>query len=488
MEKIISNNLSSKTIKILPIISAIVFLISATSCNKLLDTAPKYILTPEKIFSNNDSANYALAGLYGSMGDGATNSYQQAFLLDVPVASSFSADEAYPALGLANSYSHDYSNMYTYSMLPGSNFTVSNYYWEGFYNFIYQANSIIEGIQGSTGMTVPYKNQYMGEALFWRAYYYYYLVNFYGPVPLITTSDYEISSKIARTDTSAIYQQIVSDLTTADSLMSDDISANEVYRVTRSAVRSLLARVSLFTGNWADAEKYSTEVIGNGKYSLAPIGKVFYDGSSETILGISSLYGYAQIATQTLPSKSKSCVYAVMDSGTNNLVSAFSSNDLRTKNYISYQKNGSSDSIYIDYKYKINGSVQATDGHTESTVVLRLAEQYLIRAEAEAREGKLSAAIADINVVRQRAQATPLSNSSNSAEVINDVINERRLELCFEWADRWFTLKRTGIVDAVISAVKSEYWKSYAKLYPIPLKELQKNPSLTQNDGYDGVN
>ena len=123
-------------------------------------------------------------------------------------------------------------------------------------------------------------------------------------------------------------------------------------------------------------------------------------------------------------------------------------------------------------------------------MVLRLAEQYLIRAEANAHSGDLASAIKDLNIIRQRAGLGTLPSSLTQAQVIAAVAQERRIELFAEWGHRWFDLKRTGQVDAVMSEITPQKvgaitgWKSYQQLYPIPQSERQLNPNLTQNPGY----
>ena len=118
-------------------------------------------------------------------------------------------------------------------------------------------------------------------------------------------------------------------------------------------------------------------------------------------------------------------------------------------------------------------------------MVLRFAELYLIRAEARAQQNKLTganSAASDINVIRTRAG---LSNTTatTQAALLLAVEKERQVELFTEWGHRWFDLRRTGRIDAVLSAVKPT-WKPTAALFPIPYLEIQRNPLLTQNNGY----
>ena len=117
-------------------------------------------------------------------------------------------------------------------------------------------------------------------------------------------------------------------------------------------------------------------------------------------------------------------------------------------------------------------------------MVLRLAEQYLIRAEARAQQNtNLTGAIDDLNIIRERAGIPDLLTSLDQPQVLSAVAHERQTELFAEWAHRWLDLKRRDQADVVLSAIKST-WKPTAILYPIPVTELQSDPNLVQNAGY----
>lgn len=118
----------------------------------------------------------------------------------------------------------------------------------------------------------------------------------------------------------------------------------------------------------------------------------------------------------------------------------------------------------------------------EHYVVLRLAEQYLTRAEARAHLNNIPGAIDDLNLVRARAGLTGTDGNDQSS-LVTDIFNERRLELFCEWGHRWFDMKRLGLADNILSPIKSD-WQPTDTLYPIPFAELQSNPFLKQNAGY----
>jgi hypothetical protein len=141
------------------------------------------------------------------------------------------------------------------------------------------------------------------------------------------------------------------------------------------------------------------------------------------------------------------------------------------------------DSI-VPFKYKpFNPDKPET---VEYSTVLRLAEQYLIRAEARARQGNdLTGAAEDLNAIRGRAGATPVDPNSSQDELLLAVELERRKEFFFEWGHRWFDLKRTGRASVFLAPLKGTTWQSSDELYPIPASEIAQNPHLNpQNNGY----
>ena len=127
----------------------------------------------------------------------------------------------------------------------------------------------------------------------------------------------------------------------------------------------------------------------------------------------------------------------------------------------------------------------------ENYVVLRLAEQYLVRAEAYCKLGDVADAITDLNTVRSRAGLGPLTSSIGTDSCMTLVQHERRIELFAEWGHRWYDLKRwpstngsaATLADQVLPATKP-LWKPTQKLYPLPLQELQYDRQLVQNPGY----
>ncbi len=167
---------------------------------------------------------------------------------------------------------------------------------------------------------------------------------------------------------------------------------------------------------------------------------------------------------------------------TPNVLDAFEAGDQREICWVNNVRVGV-DTFYFPYKYK---SANVGDPITEYLTILRLGEQYLIRAEARAQQNNLSGALNDLNAIRSRAGLTGISTNDLTA-LLDYILHERQVELFSEWRHRWLDLKRTGKVDDVMSKVAAEKggnWDSNWQWYPLPVGDLQKNINLTQNAGY----
>ncbi|MBO9570671.1 MAG: RagB/SusD family nutrient uptake outer membrane protein, partial [Chitinophagaceae bacterium] len=182
------------------------------------------------------------------------------------------------------------------------------------------------------------------------------------------------------------------------------------------------------------------------------------------------------------------------------LLQSFESGDLRRegRNWVDSIALGT-DTYFFPYKYKnniYNPDITGADGYqymTEYEMILRLAEQYLIRAEARAKQNKMADGIADIDKVRERA-GLPLIADNNPGisqkALLDAILHERQVELFTEYGHRWFDLKRTGKVDevmTVVTPIKSQgtvQWQSHQQFFPIPQYDIDKAPNLTQTVGY----
>lgn len=447
----------------------IIILLAGNSCKKFVAlNPPKNQIISSEVFINDNTATSAINGIYSVM-------------MQTPLYLMNGGTTVYPGLSadeLSNTATSTTLDPFKNNTLLSSSTVIQNNLWRNAYIFIYQANACIEGLNESSGLTPSVKNQLLGEAKFVRALSHFYLINLFGDVPLIVTTDYTVTQSLPRTAVSGVYDQIVLDLKDAQNLLSDAYPTTGPVRANKWAATALLARVYLYRKDWANAETQASLVINSGNYSLVPLNNVFLAGSKEAILQfIPAPSNNTSEGNTFIPSSATvRPTYALTDY----LMSAFDSGDQRKSNWISHNTVGGVVYNY-PYKYKVKTSTTITENY----MVLRLAEQYLIRAEARANQGKISGsngAAADINLIRARAGLPPTTANDQSA-MLSAIEKERQTELFAEWGHRWFDLKRTGRIDGILGTEKSG-WQPYDALYPIPFSEIQKNPFLVQNNGY----
>jgi hypothetical protein len=453
-------------------------LLSTGGCTKLVKIPePQNTITSAETFANVANANAAVAGIYYDM---MSKSY---------MAGSLSADAGMSADDLQHFFTVDLFE--ENALFPKAGY--SDGYWNvPFYN-IYQVNSVLEGLQASTSLPQATVSQLTGEAKFLRAFFNFYLVNLFGDVPLVLTTSYANNSLKSRTPAEQVYRQIIDDLKDAKQRLPKDYSSSNGERIRANywAATALLARTYLYMNKWDSAESQATEVINNtADFGLVTdLNAVFLKNSTEAILQLqrgfniglgtaSTIEGYLFVPPDTLTPPNYNL--------TTYLLNTFEPGDQRRENWVGVVKISDGSTLYIiyyPYKYKIR---MADAGNvTEYTMLLRLGEQYLIRAEARAHQNaNLQGALEDLDVIRRRAGLPDLPGSLNQAQVLDAVAQERRVELFAEFGHRWLDLKRTNKVNEVLSPIKP-LWKPTASLYPLPYQEVQTDPNLTQNPGYN---
>lgn len=456
---------------------------SLVSCSDLLEVPnSKNLVRRTDAFSSDLSALSAVIGIYHDL---SQNSYANGDYKSMVALCALSADELdyiYNQPRDEDMADFDQNN------LKSGNLNIKSI-WQSSYRNIYNCNSVIETLGESADITDAVRRQLSAEALFIRAFNYFNLVNLFGEVPLVTAIAYEKNSYQQRRSVEDIYSSIVGDLKQAESILSNNYitglntPTNDRVRVNKMAVQALLARVSLFLTEWETSEFYATSIIESGLYSL-PLDPnlVFLSDSPETIWQLMPI-GAEHTTMQAFyfivvdPAYS----YFSLERG---LVDSFESNDLRRSNWIGEFSLGGDSSIYFPYKYKAR---DYTDPRTEYSVIFRLAEQYLIRAECRARRGDLVGAVADLDSVRNRAGVALISEKNPNAtaeELLDYILHERRLELFCEGGHRWLDLNRLDKLLPMLGPTKP-FITNDDKLYPIPSSEFLLNPHLgLQNPGY----
>lgn len=472
-----------------PYIPLLFWMLFISGCKKNIEVDPPYTsFYGENVFTTDGTAISAVTSMYANMGSANLG------FTGIPSLSLFaglSADELALSSSLASELLlYHFRN----ELLPTSN--SAPIFWPYFFQTIYLANTGIEGISHSTTLSLTVKQQLLGELYFMRAFCYFYLVNLYGDVPLVLTINYKLTSLLPRSPTSEVWHQIVSDLLNAKELLNvayveGDVvttkSTTERVRPNKWAATALLARAYLFTNDYVNAEAMASEVIEyTTLYGLSTnLGNVFLKTNNKEAIwqvqGVTTGWNTNDARVFILPATGpNSITYPVYVS--KKLQFSFESGDLRKVIWLDSVKIGS-DTFYYAHKYKsaiLNAPV------TEYLTVLRLAEQYLIRAESRAQQDNFIGAQNDLNKIRNRA-GLPNTTAETKEDLKTAILKERRSELFTEWGHRWLDLKRTGVVDAVIGAeatLKGGSWQSKDQFYPISTDELIANPNLTQTPGY----
>jgi starch-binding outer membrane protein, SusD/RagB family len=506
----ISSILCKKVNHLSKVFLLLLFMVAYTSCEKLVEVPPPPgQITEDFVFTTDASAISVLTDLYRVFN---ANPFQGANATgSISLFAGLSADEYKLNDGITDAkYFGYYYNALSQSGSP----IAGAEHWAPLYNLVFKCNAAIEGLSASKTLTLVIKQQLLGEAKFMRAFFYFYLVNMYGDVPLALTTDPEVSRFLARSPKAEIYDQIRTDLIEAKNLLSDNFldatllnTTVQRVRPTKWAAAALLARVYLYTEEWESAEAESSLIISNiGLFGLpSNLNDVFVKNSREAIWQIqptdekfNTLDAKVFIIPSTGPAAGGSENPVQLSSFLKN---SFELGDQRAVygNWIDttiYKKTATSwDTIAYPFKYKVylpNININNSTGTAniqEYFMVLRLAEQYLIRAEARAQQQNISGAQFDLNAIRIRA-GLGKATAADKTSLVTAIINERRHELFSEWAHRWFDLKRTGKIDelmTVVTPIKSagtRNWQSYQQLYPLSKAELQKAPNLVQNPEY----
>ena len=441
-------------------------LLFSSSCEDVLNPEPIDLLTNDIVLNEPRDVGNVEIGLYSAFRNIAPATV---------IAGDFTAD-----MLIHNGTFSQYRELGT-KQISSANASVAAL-WGAIYNTVYIANFILERLPDVEGVPTAQRNQVMGTAHFLRGYAYFIALYSFGGVPEVTTTDIETNRNIPRATESEILTLIEDDYNEALSTVPGQ-PVNAGY-VGKFAVSAALARFHLYQGNWTEAQQFATDVIDSEEYELELdfSSIVEEDFTSEAILevgytladdpGTSGNFGLNNLFVgrrEIIPSNQVVVALATSESG-----DRFSSMNFDLAN-LSGNDNGWSVAKY-----------GTADADNNNVVVFRLAEMYLIRAEARTQLENvtgLNSAQTDINALRTRANA-PTIGSVSKSQMLRLIEEERRYELAFE-GHRWYDLVRTGRAQEVMSAF-SVNWRSDYERWPIPQREIQNNPALVgnQNPGY----
>lgn len=446
-------------------------------CKDIVDVGlPSNELMTEDIFKDSASVTSAVAGMYSFMYN-YQNVEGSPYKNFITTLFSLSADETYYYSG--NTYPQFERN--AIPVADARNLQL----WQDSYKVIYYANNIIENIGLLQSGSAAFRDQVKGEAMFTRAFCFFYLTNIFGDIPLVKTTNLKVSAVMARNPQPEVYKQIVDDLKEARTMLTRDYkySDEERTRPNYYAATALLARIYLYAGMFTEAASMASEVIDQtASYELdMDLDAIFQSSSREAIFQFpSNVNSATYVAMDFLPGANSGIPNFVLRS---QLLNAFEPGDKRRDAWVGEVSYGGNVYAYPG-KYRVNPGTPNPSGRIEYDVVLRLSEQYLIRAEARIRMGQFGDAKDDINAIRQRAGVTPIQAGTENT-MLQQLVHERQVELFCEWGHRWFDLKRTNQASAVLGTIKPT-WKSTAVLFPVPQQAINTNSKLQpQNPGYN---
>ncbi len=469
------------------ILSLLFISLNQISCKKLVEVeSPPTSITVTNAFDNDATSAAVLTGVYARL---SANSYTSLTgLTSLSRLAGLSSDELTLWSGTTSPTLMAY---YINGLYATPTASAGSEFWS--FNDTYVCNSVIEGITSSSSLTPSVKSQLLGEAKFMRAFLNFHLVNLFGDLPLVVSTNYQINRLLPRASKNEIYQQIISDLIEAKDLLSSGFldatllkSTAERVRPTKWAATALLARTYLYIGDWANAETESSIVINNTNlFDTLSLNKVFLKNSKEAIWQLQPVnanWNTEDARAFNIPSTGfgQNNPYSLSKA----LLSSFEANDQRRSdgNWVKSIDLGGV-KYYYPYKYKVASLGSPV---SEYLMVFRLAEQYLIRSEARVQQGNIANSQSDLNIIRKRAGlSNSTANDKNS--LLSAILHERQVELFTEWGHRWFDLKRTGNADVVMNAetpIKGGTWEFTDQLYPIRINDILQNQNLTQNSGY----
>lgn len=344
--------------------------------------------------------------------------------------------------------------------------------WLNGYEVINQVNLVLDHVEV---VDEEEQDNVAGQAYFLRALTYFDLVRFFGaqyqpgqqndqpgvPLSLEGIIDYSGNLEISRSSVEEVYSQVISDLNKAYELLPGD----NLYFADKYAAQALLARVYLQQGGYAAARDAANDVIENSGHSLASD----YAGAFNNDTDVPEYVFAFQVTSQD---------------GSNVLVTHYADQSFGgrggdiTVNDAFVQGFDSADDERAAFFYTSEQSGdRLTSKYTNqfgNIPVIRLAEMYLIRAEANFRLGTEvgNTPLEDINIIRERANANLLT-----IVALEDILEERELELAFE-GFLIHDLKRTGRSVGELPADADQL------IFPIPQRERDVNPMLDQNPGY----
>ena len=521
MRTLLSKSIGRMTVGVLLLCAPAPIVFSA--CTNLTEV-PKDALTPANAFGNEAEVLAGVASVYATLRSTMDDRYNLAEVTTDEIIVPTRGQDWYDNGVWLETYKH------TWTPNSGSALGMMNGAWNNLFSGVARANLMIEIVEGAGG---PNSAAIAAELRTLRAWYYYLLMDFYGGVPLVTTSKVEASPRVTR---DSVFKFIEAELKAARAVLPATRPGSEAGRVTRGAANAILASLyvnaEVYTGTvgaggltkgtarWQDAIDAADAVINSGVYTLEPNWKKNFapdnDDSKENIFYIANTDAQAGLG-MNFPHRTLHYNQLNVEGGPWNgfatiaeTYNAFNPADMRREIFLVGQqysfdsglpvndRGGNSLVFSINIgdetkaaenegprynKFTPKPGVPSGSSQPNNFPFFRLAEMYLIKAEALNELNQTGAAIAQVNIIRERqfSSPNPLSTGLSQAAARDAIFAERLFELTGE-GKRRSDMIRAGTYTAARRFKPAS--APYKILFPIPQTQIASNPLLVQNPGY----
>lgn len=479
------------------------------SCNDFLEEDPRDLVSPSNFFNTPAEFDLALTGLYNIY---KRNSLHGKIGLDRYYengADIIGPNRVFGQVEPTQSYSLSESNISAISQGAGAPLT-----WQHLYEIILNSNTILESIGENENLSQEQKNLVSAETLFLRSYAYYHLTNLWGDVPYYR-DNLPISEiqALGRTSTNTILSDILEDLQLAQDGLPDSSSGDG--RATKWTAATVMLKIYMIQQNWQLAKDKALEIINNSPHMLLDNYEAVFDPfnefNAENIWEINFVkdidrddwvdHFTPRIRDEPKDPTQRGALSSALGARNEGFtgyglaipipdyVNEFPTDDLRRSSniiteYLGFEMNFP----YMPKMWNIDQLNSPRGNHGDNKIIFRLADVYLLAAEAENEVSGPDNAYQYINAVRERAYEPdqPLTGLTQQ-EFRQAIYDERRWELGGE-GHRRMDLIRWGILEEVVKETEYRIWdpapniQARHVLLPIPPEEFNLNPALLESD------
>jgi|TARA_B110000261_G_scaffold67475_1_gene79068 hypothetical protein len=480
-------------------------------CDSYLEEEPKAITSPDTFFNTIEEFELAIVGLYDTWAQNYLHGNIGLYRFTENGADIVGPNRNFGQVEPIMSYSLSESSINAISQGAGAPLS-----WQGLYSIILNSNTILSKLELNDVISQANKDVIEAETLFHRAYAYYYLTNLWGDVPYyrknLPISEIQV---LPRTDKKTIRDEILVDLQKAQVSLPSSINSDNFGKVSKWVAATVMVKIYLIQNKWQQARDKSLEIINDSPHKLldeyASVFRLNNEYNEEIIWSIDfakDVHGNnwvdhftPRIRDEPKESTKKAELSAALTARNEgftgyglaialpDFVKKFPLDDLRrasniTTEYLGYELNFA----YITKRWNLDQINSPRSNHADNKLIFRLADVYLMAAEAENELNGPTSAYQYINKVRERAfePDQPLSGLSKD-DFRLAMYDERKWELAAE-GERRMDLIRWGILLDVVK--KTEYRvydpapniKPHHVLLPIPTEEFILNPALLESD------